>query len=107
MAQDTVQIIVNDCKTDSFKIIVPNIFSPNADGINDVFTITHNGVNDMQLIIYNRWGLKVTEITNLNQSWDGRNTSGEPCSAGTYYYILRAKGNKETKELKGFVDLVR
>ena len=108
ITQDTVQIIVNDCTPlVPLDIQVPNVFTPNYDGLNDVFKITYSGVTEVQLNIYDRWGLQLFETTLINQSWDGRTESGEPCSEGTYYYVLKAKGEKESKEIRGFIELNR
>lgn len=82
--------------------VIPNVFSPNSDGINDVFRFN---VEDsiLKTTIYNRWGLKVFDTDKVNYYWDGRTTAGELCADGTYYYII----NAERKDYKGFVQLVR
>lgn len=81
---------------------IPNIFTPNFDGVNDIFTFNSKGINIEELAIINRWGLKVFESNN-HFSWDGRTTSGETCSSGTYYYIIQT----ETETYKGFLELIR
>lgn len=69
-------------------IIIPNTFTPNGDGINDVWNIAElstypgNTVN-----IYNRYGLKIFSSAGYNQPWDGT-YNGEPAPVGTYYYII-------------------
>jgi gliding motility-associated-like protein len=87
---------------------VPNIFTPNKDGINDLFFINTKYVNTLNVLIYNRWGQKICELTNTSQTWDGRTTKGEQCSEGTYYYVLEAKDvlGKEYKQ-RGFITLIR
>jgi gliding motility-associated-like protein len=81
---------------------IPNVFTPNGDGTNDVFYINTEIFKAEHLSIYNRWGIKVFESGNYF-NWDGRTTSGETCHAGTYYYILQT----ETETYKGFLELVR
>jgi OOP family OmpA-OmpF porin len=81
---------------------IPNVFTPNADNANDVFYFNTEIIKATQLIIYNRWGLKMFESKN-SFSWDGRTTSGEACNAGSYYYIIQT----ETETYKGFLELVR
>lgn len=82
--------------------ILPNIFTPNKDGINDVLKFeTCDFI--INTTIYNRWGVKVFETDSINHYWDGRTTSGEPCNAGTYYYIIQT----DTEIHKGFVQLIR
>jgi len=88
--------------------IIPNIFSPNDDNLNDVFTVQGIGLIKMDAEIYNRWGHKQFEWHSVNGGWDGRTASGVQAAAGTYYYIIKASGidGKEYSE-KGFFDLVR
>ncbi len=73
-------------------IAIPNVFTPNGDGNNDLFTFSTTGIKDLKADIFNRWGQKVYTITGPNQSWDGRMANGNVCSEGTYYYILKATG---------------
>ena len=82
--------------------IVPNVFSPNSDGVNDLFRFVLND-SILNTTIYNRWGLKVFETGKVNYYWDGRTTAGELCTDGTYYYII----NTERKNYRGFVQLIR
>ncbi|MGQ0828763.1 MAG: gliding motility-associated C-terminal domain-containing protein [Bacteroidota bacterium] len=91
----------------SSNITVPNIFSPNNDGTNDVFIMTGENIESFNCKIYNRWGILIKELRDVDEAWDGRTTAGLECSTGTYYYILNAKGmdNKEYKE-KGFIQLI-
>lgn len=71
-------------------IIVPNVFSPNGDMINDAFGIQTTGLTDYKLSIYDRWGLLMFESTDVAQFWDGKTMDGKACPDGTYYYILTA-----------------
>lgn len=85
-------------------IIIPNIFTPNGDGHNDVFVIQSSGVSEINGSILNRWGKKVFEWTgDANSGWDGK-INGGSAQDGTYYYILKIKTNSgEEKEEKGYV----
>lgn len=70
---------------------LPNVFTPNGDGFNDVFVpmrITPDLINKAEIHIFNRWGRVVYETEDIFINWDG-NASGThlPCSAGTYYYV--------------------
>jgi gliding motility-associated-like protein len=84
--------------------IIPNIFTPNGDGKNDVFTIGTLKPQD-EVEIYNRWGTKVYALTNTADAWDGRTTSGEECHAGFYYYLIKTSDEKRNQA--GFVQLLR
>jgi gliding motility-associated-like protein len=68
---------------------VPNVFTPNNDGINDVFRPEGKGVADYSLQIFNRWGILVFESTQYNNVWNGK-VNNEPAPAGTYYFLLMA-----------------
>jgi gliding motility-associated-like protein len=75
-----------------FSIEIPNVFTPNDDGTNDVFTIKATGVKDITLEIYNRWGQKMYEFTGAKAAWDGMTANGNEASAGTYFYFIKATG---------------
>lgn len=77
---------------------IPNVFTPNKDGLNDKYFITSKGLTEMNLQIVNRWGEIVFETNDINGSWDGTSKNGNPCTAGVYFYTLTAKS--KTKEYK-------
>lgn len=90
------------------EISAPNVFSPNDDGVNDVFKIRTKNIAALNCKIYNRWGILSGEITKTNEGWDGRTTSGLQCTAGVYYYIFNATGDDGKKyNDKGFIQLMR
>ena len=106
-----------------FKALVtpPNVFSPNNDQFNgtDVegkvgnneFNILIEGEEKYELVIYDRWGVKVFESNDKNKDWNGKvNNTGAVCPDGTYYYILnyRYKGmDKDEPKLNGIVRIMR
>jgi gliding motility-associated-like protein len=93
---------------DYFTMLIPNVFTPNGDNSNDIFTITSTGVESMNVQIYDRWGLKLAEWDNIAGGWDGRTSSGSIASDGTYYYLITAKGQDgEEHFYKGFLTLLR
>lgn len=71
-------------------ILIPNVFTPDGDGINDQFYIPNSGLQEFSIEVFNRWGVKVFETTADEIRWDGISTSGVKMSDGTYYYILKA-----------------
>lgn len=83
-ASDQVRVIAN-CS----EITVPNVFSPNGDGLNDTFEIASNGIATYAIAIFNRWGKEVYHSTNPNLHWSGK-VDGSEASDGTYYYIISA-----------------
>lgn len=83
---------------------IPNIFTPNNDGLNDVFKIKGlESYPGSQLIIFNRWGNEVYRADNYLNNWDGGNLA-----EGTYYYILNRKEHNGTiTPFKGWVFIKR
>jgi len=101
----TVTVLADTCPNDS--ICIPNVFSPNSDGINDVFFIYNKGYKSLQCQIYDRWGLLVGELKKLNDVWDGRTTAGLKCPDGVYFFILKAeKLNDIPVNYTGFIHLL-
>jgi gliding motility-associated-like protein len=89
---------------------VPNIFTPNGDGVNDVFRLIAAQLKEIYIIIFDRWGNRVyeTESTTGNISWDGKNLQGKNCADGVYFYILKATGWDDVYyERKGNITLIR
>lgn len=85
---------------------IPEVFSPNGDGINDVFMIPGSTAPDGdwdKITIYGRWGNDIFTASPYKNSWTGRNNSGEDLPEGTYFYLLEHQG----EQYKGFVVLTR
>jgi gliding motility-associated-like protein len=85
-------------------LVVPNVFTPNGDGINDVFVIDGKAITDFNLTIVNRWGNTIFESNDINSSWDGT-ANGTPCIDGTYFYIIKAKSTSNDYNKHGHVTL--
>jgi gliding motility-associated-like protein len=84
-------------------IFVPNAFSPNNDGLNDVFEPFNIGFKSYTLSVYNRWGEKIAE----GRNWDGT-TLGQTVPNGIYFYRISGKtGKDENVFLNGQVTVVR
>lgn len=87
---------------------VPNVFTPNADGINDFFKlISHEGIQSLECVIVNRWGNVINEFEQPDFKWDGKDKNGNSILDGTYFYIINAKTitGEEVKK-SGFVQLI-
>ncbi|MDQ3048921.1 MAG: gliding motility-associated C-terminal domain-containing protein [Bacteroidota bacterium] len=93
---------------------LPNVFTPNGDNNNEFFTPLpgYRYVKDVDIKIYDRWGLLMFETSDPNVMWDGTNKdSGMMCSNGTYFYVcivneIRLQGIIP-RTLKGFVQLIK
>jgi gliding motility-associated-like protein len=102
-ASDDVTIIVDF----DYVIWVPNIFSPNGDGNNDIAFVRGVGVEYLNFVIFDRWGEKVFETNDINNGWDGT-FRGQKMNNGVFVYYLQAtfkNGEEVTK--KGDITLIR
>lgn len=91
-------------------VSIPNIFTPNGDGVNDVYFIKAANLIDINAVIIDRWGHVVYELKNEKGriEWDGKNQFGKDCAEGTYYYTIKATGADGTAfDEKGTITLVR
>lgn len=87
------------------KILVPNAFSPNGDGINDTWIITNlSAYPGATVDVFNRYGQLVFHSGNDNKAWDGT-FNGKPLPMGTYYYIIDTKNNE--KKIAGSVTIFK
>jgi gliding motility-associated-like protein len=103
VAYDTVWVFV---KWDS-NIGVPNAFSPNLDGNNDILYVRGKGIKSLQFTIYNRYGQQVFESTDQTFGWDGTH-KGKDVNPGVYVYFVDAILKDDTRRtLKGNVTLIR
>lgn len=85
---------------------VPNVFTPNGDGINDLFIVPGDGITVYEMSIFSRAGMMVFERESPVITWDGRNKAGEEVSSGVYFYVLKALDGS-IPEQKGFLHLYR
>ena len=89
---------------------VPNVFTPNGDNVNDLFYLKVANLEEIIILIYDRWGHKVYDLVSDkgNIEWDGKNLYGKEAAEGTYFYIIKAKGKDgQSFEKKGTVSLYR
>jgi gliding motility-associated-like protein len=82
---------------------IPNVFTPNGDGYNDVFEITNPDLfTALKLTVFNRWGEIVFQSNNYKNDWNGDNLSN-----GVYFYILQYETYFENGEMKGSVTIFK
>ncbi len=100
------------CIDECYYYRLPNVFTPNADGSNDLFVpYPYNFVEKIELKIYNRWGNLVFETENPDINWNGTDyKSGLRLSDGVYYYLCdvyeRRLSGIEIRHLNGFLHLL-
>lgn len=90
---------------------IPNIFTPNSDGINDILKpISNRSIEKIVFRLYDRWGVEVNTSNDINNLWDGKTKSGSEASEGQYFYNLELIANNMAKTKifrSGSVTLVR
>ncbi|MFK7755927.1 MAG: gliding motility-associated C-terminal domain-containing protein [Flavobacteriales bacterium] len=102
---DTASVTI--CVNDPSTLFVPDIFSPNDDGANDVLFVRAEGLASLDFQLFNRWGNLVFETSSVENGWDG-NVAGNKSPSGVYVYQLVARTNAgENIELSGNITLVR
>ena len=104
--------------TDSYEVIIsindpliwiPNVFTPNGDGANDLFNLPYEGFKTFNILILNRWGNVMWNKTDQNGIllWDGTDNGREKCTDGIYFYKLSGTMFGGTQqELHGFVTVI-
>ena len=94
------------------KLSFPNAFSPNGDGINDIYKAKdYQSLIEFHAYIYNRWGQKLYEWTNPDGGWDGT-YNGKDVKEGVYFVLVKAKGadgriyniRKDVNLLRGYIE---
>jgi gliding motility-associated-like protein len=88
-------------------IIIPNVFTPNGDLVNDVFHVIARNITTFSCIIFDRWGLKLFAWNDVKQGWDGK-VNSKLVPDGTYFYIMVANdiNGKEIKK-QGSINLFK
>jgi len=106
---DTLRLNYVDC---TCQLFIGNVFTPNADGVNDNFAPAFNctlGTYNFQ--VFDRWGNQVFETSAQGETWDGRDSNNGEYQEGVYYWKLRYKGNdrwnQETIVKQGYVTLLK
>ena len=101
--------MVNGPLYDCDEIYVPNVFSPNGDGINDIFKVRGATFELISMKIFNRWGQLIYE-DRVGTGWDGWYSSGIKASTGNYSYLIELQPLHTTNERPtfkhGFIQLL-
>lgn len=100
---DTAEVVL---KPNLTTVVLPNIFTPNNDGVNDEYQILSLiDAEAFTIEFYNRWGVKVYETTDFNKPWDGT-IDTNPAEPGVYFVVLKAYNcNNEEIIKQGFIQL--
>ncbi len=77
------------------QLLVPNVFTPNGDGVNDEFRVLYRSLKEFTIWVYNRWGKLVYQSNDPSKGWDGT-INGRKAAEGAYFYVIRALGTDAT-----------
>lgn len=93
----------------SLEIVIPNVFTPNGDGVNDLFRSEYNinAFDHYAMSIYSRSGQLIFYADRPAQGWDGRTPAGTRCPEGTYFYVIDYRTPCEQERHSGVFDLIR
>jgi len=98
---------VRVCNDERTVVFVPEVFTPQG-GDNNRLQVNYLNVDEFNMKVFNRWGIKVFESNDPNFSWNGTDESGEILPAGTYVYIVEASGSGKRNYLtNGTIVLLR
>ncbi|HRF78518.1 MAG TPA: gliding motility-associated C-terminal domain-containing protein, partial [Flavobacteriales bacterium] len=98
---------IDICIRDSEVVFIPDVFSPNGDGNNDVLYVRGPTVVEMEFAVYDRWGSRLFASGSVDQGWDGT-ANGDRSASGVYVYTLFARAEDGTRiERTGNITLVR
>jgi gliding motility-associated-like protein len=70
-------------------LFIPNVFSPNGDGVNDAFMVNYSGSQPFAVTIFDRWGLQMYSSNNKVEGWDGKVANDADANDGVYYYRIQ------------------
>lgn len=103
---DSVAIGISDMDSE---ILVPNVFTPNNDGLNDRFRTKHKNIERFFCVIHNRWGRKIYQFDNPETGWNGKiEKTNNDAAEGVYFYVIRATGyDGKQFDLQGAFHLLR
>jgi gliding motility-associated-like protein len=88
------------------RILIPNVFSPNDDGVNDEWIIEGlDSYPNAKIQIFNRWGNKVYEQIGYAKPWDGKR-NGSKLPIATYYYVIDLSDGDETDPITGSITIL-
>ncbi len=91
-----------EIEEESFIKVIPNVITPNEDGVNDQFFIEAENIEEFYIMIYSQFNVKLFESTQADFRWDGYDMKGQKVPKGTYYYLIKAIGeDKEPYSLPG------
>jgi gliding motility-associated-like protein len=96
-----------EVESSDFNFKIPNVLTPNNDGVNDFWFVDYSGIEILNCLIVNRWGNLVIEKKNEALIWDGKDKNGDEVVEGVYFYKLVFRKNNEIQTMNGFIELIK
>jgi gliding motility-associated-like protein len=81
------------------ELFIPNVFSPNGDGVNDRFEIQYSGDQPVLIQVFDRWGAPIYNSNNKTEGWDGKTAAGVDVVEGVYFYTITIGGREFTNNV--------
>ena len=109
---DTIEYIADEpyrINISESKLEIPNAFTPNGDGVNDIFKVKdgYESIISFEACVFNRWGKKRYEWKELDGGWDGK-SGGSDVPDGAYYLVVKARGADGRKyDTKKVINILR
>ena len=109
---DTIEFIPDEAykiNISESKLEIPNAFTPNGDGVNDIFKVKegYESIISFEAAVFNRWGKKLYEWKELDGGWDGK-CGGSDVPDGAYYLVVKARGADGRKyDTKKVINILR
>ncbi len=93
---------------ENISVVIPNVFTPNGDNMNDFLELEISGLKSATISIFNRWGTLIKTFDPISGKWDGRVDGGGDAVDGTYYYVFTGtKFDDTVMQEKGFISILR
>lgn len=97
-------VVIDTCYV---PLTLPNVFTPNGDGVNDGWQpFVIGNFDEFEILVYNRWGTLVYKTTDPAFVWDGKNLAGKLVSDGVYFYIAKTKYEDKIQDFNGTVTVL-
>ena len=91
-----------------FNVFIPNSFTANEDGLNEIWSVVGRGVKTFEARIFDRWGEELYYLDNIDKGWNGTRQNGNLCPQGVYVYrVLITDYLGDFHEYIGNVNLIR
>lgn len=102
-------LMIQSLSADSIdsELDIPNVFTPNGDGLNDYFGVITDGTTVYEFTVFTRSGTRIFHSLSPRVFWDGKSLAGQDVPEGIYYYVIEETDIQEPEKKAGFMHLFR